>query len=60
VARVVDSAEAVAAVGEEMVKLVQLDGREWLHAPSFPVAWAIIRATTADERGICRSSTRAR
>ncbi|HEX2923113.1 MAG TPA: CoA-transferase [Chloroflexota bacterium] len=26
-------------------------GKEWLHLPSFPIDCAIIRATTADERG---------
>jgi len=35
----------------EMVKVVKLEGEEWLLYPTFPVDVAIIRATTADEDG---------
>jgi acyl CoA:acetate/3-ketoacid CoA transferase len=40
-----------AVTHEHLVHVVKFDGREWLHLPSFGVDWAIIRATTADERG---------
>lgn len=36
---------------EDLVRIMRLDGREWLYIPSFPIDWAIIRATTVDERG---------
>lgn len=36
---------------EEIVRVVDFDGREWLYFPAIPVDVAIIRATTADERG---------
>jgi propionate CoA-transferase len=39
------------ATREHIVQVVNFGGREWLHVPSFPIDWAIIRATTADERG---------
>ena len=39
------------ATREQIVQVLELGGREWLHVPSFPIDWAIIRATTADERG---------
>ena len=35
----------------EMVKLITLQGREFLFYPAFPVDVAIVRATTADETG---------
>jgi propionate CoA-transferase len=36
---------------EDIVSVVQFDGREWLYLRSIPVHVAIIRATTADEYG---------
>src|SRR4029077_16227692 len=36
---------------EDIVSVVDFDGREWLYLRSIPVDVAIIRATTADEYG---------
>ncbi len=36
---------------QNIVELVTLDGSEWLHFPNIPPTVAIIRGTTADERG---------
>ena len=36
---------------EDIVQVVDFDGREWLYVRSIPVDVAIIRATTADEYG---------
>ena len=36
---------------EDIVQVVDFDGREWLYLRSIPVDVAIIRATTADENG---------
>ena len=36
---------------KELVRVIELDGEEWLHYPTFPVDVAIIRGTTADEDG---------
>ncbi len=36
---------------EEMVEVVQFDGREWLYFRAIPIDVAIIRGTTADEQG---------
>jgi acyl CoA:acetate/3-ketoacid CoA transferase len=36
---------------EDIVSVVEFDGREWLYLRSIPVDVAIIRATTADEYG---------
>ena len=36
---------------EDIVKVVQFEGQEWLYYPTFKVDVAIIRGTTADERG---------
>jgi propionate CoA-transferase len=40
-----------AATTEDIVRVVQFDGREWLYFPAIPVDVAIIRGTTADEQG---------
>jgi acyl CoA:acetate/3-ketoacid CoA transferase len=40
-----------AATSEDIVRVVQFDGREWLYFPALPVDVAIIRGTTADEQG---------
>jgi propionate CoA-transferase len=40
------------ALGEdELVRLIEIEGKEFLFFPAFPVNVAIIRATTADEAG---------
>lgn len=38
-------------VSPELVRLMEVDGREWLFLPAIPVDVAIIRATTADPYG---------
>lgn len=40
-----------AATAEDIVKVVELGGEEWLFYPSFKIDVAIIRGTTADENG---------
>jgi len=40
-----------AACSEDLVRLVELDGQEWLHYPCPRVDVALIRATYADEHG---------
>ena len=39
------------AAREDIVKLVEVDGGEWLHFSSIPTDVAIVRGTTADEDG---------
>ena len=39
------------ATREDLVRVVEFDGQEWLYMRSIPVDVAIIRATTADEHG---------
>jgi propionate CoA-transferase len=39
------------ATTEDLVRVIELNGEEWMLYPSFPVDVAIIRGTTADEDG---------
>lgn len=34
-----------------VVRVVEFDGNEWLYFPTFPINFALIRGTTADENG---------
>jgi propionate CoA-transferase len=36
---------------DEYVRLMEIDGREYLFYKSYPVDWAIVRGTSADENG---------
>lgn len=47
----VEGAKMNEATTEEYVKVVEIEGEEYLFYPSFPIDVAVIRATTADERG---------
>ncbi|MCC6790766.1 MAG: malonate decarboxylase subunit alpha, partial [Thermomicrobiales bacterium] len=47
----VEGGRANARTPDGYVQLVELGGREWLFFPRIPIDVAIVRATTADERG---------
>lgn len=36
---------------EDLVKVIEIDGEEWLHFPNIKIDVALIRGTTADENG---------
>ena len=46
-----DGGKVTRKTTEDLVKLIELEGEEWLLYKSFPVNVAVIRATTADEKG---------
>lgn len=46
-----EGAKANTATTEDLIKRIELEDEEWLMYRTFPVDVAVIRATTADERG---------
>ncbi|MBB3139634.1 malonate decarboxylase subunit alpha [Halomonas organivorans] len=46
-----EGGKANTAAEEDLVKCLELEGEEWLLYRTFPMDVAVIRATTADERG---------
>lgn len=46
-----DGGKVTARTTEDLVKLIEIEGEEWLLYKSFPVDVAVIRATTADQKG---------
>lgn len=47
----VEGGKMSASTTEDMVKVLELDGQEWLYYPSFPIQVGLIRGTTIDEKG---------
>lgn len=47
----VEGAKMSPSTKEDIVKVVELDGEEWLFYKSFPINVALIRGTVADENG---------
>ncbi len=39
------------AAKEDLIRIIELDGEEWMYYKTFPIDVAIIRGTTADEEG---------
>lgn len=46
-----EGGKATPCTTEELIKLIELEGEEWLLYKTFPVNVAVIRGTTADEKG---------
>jgi propionate CoA-transferase len=46
-----DGGKVTSKTTEDLVKVIDLEGEEWLLYKSFPLNVAVIRATTADENG---------
>ncbi len=46
-----DGGKMNSATKEDIVRLVEFDGEQWLYYKTFPIDVAIVRATTADENG---------
>jgi propionate CoA-transferase len=46
-----DGGKINAATREDLVRVMQIDGEEWLFYKSFPITVALIRGTTADPNG---------
>lgn len=46
-----DGGKLGAGYSEDLVRLMEVDGQEWIFYRSFPINIALIRATTADEWG---------
>ena len=46
-----EGGKANAVTTEDIVRVMEIDGEEWLYYKAFPVTVAMIRGTTADERG---------
>ncbi|WP_239257210.1 acyl CoA:acetate/3-ketoacid CoA transferase [Listeria ilorinensis] len=47
----VEGAKMSASTTEDIVKVIELEGEEWLFYPTFPIQVALIRGTVADEAG---------
>ncbi|WP_071394740.1 acyl CoA:acetate/3-ketoacid CoA transferase [Bacillus tuaregi] len=47
----IQGAKANSITTEDLIRVVELNGEEWLHYPNIDVKVALIRGTTADENG---------
>ncbi|MBP2638140.1 MAG: coenzyme transferase [Firmicutes bacterium] len=47
----VEGAKASTITTEDLIKVIEIEGEEWLLYKTFPVNVAVIRGTTADEKG---------